>query len=227
MKLAIVIPVYNEEKVIRGVINAIPKKIKGIDKIEIIAVNDGSTDKTNEQVGKTRAHLISHPINLGAGATTATGLEASRILRSDIVLTMDGDGQHDPKDIERIIRPILQKKADVVIGTRLKNSKGMPFYRKVGNIGLNIITLMLSGKWTSDSQSGFKAFTKKALCDISLDLNGYEFCSEIIMEASKNDLKVAEVPIRVIYSEYSKRKGQSFLNGFNIVIKLIYKKIIG
>ena len=140
---------------------------------------------------------------------------------------MDGDGQHDPKDIEKVIEPILRKKADVVIGTRLKNSKGMPFYRKIGNIGLNIVTLTLSGKWTSDSQSGFKAFTRNALCDINLDLNGYEFCSEIIMETSKNNLKVVEVPIKAIYSEYSKHKGQSFLNGFNIVVKLIYKKIIG
>lgn len=227
MKLAIVIPVYNEGAVIRGVINKLPKKLSRVSKIDILAINDGSSDNSEAEIKKTRAILISHHANLGAGCATATGLEAARRMRADITVTFDGDGQHDPKDIPRVIEPILKGNADLVIGTRLVQSKGMPIYKKVGNFGLNLITYILSGKWTTDSQSGLKAFSLKALKKINLDSAGYEFCSEIVIEAAKERLKIAEVPIKVIYSRYSRRKGQSIFNGVNIIIKLLFKKITG
>ena len=225
MHLAIVIPVFNEGQVIRKVISGLPKKLKGVDKITVLAVDDGSSDNSAEEIKKTNARLFCHPINLGAGGATATGLEAAKILKADIVITMDGDGQHNPKEIAELLKPILSKTADIVIGTRLKGKGSMSISRRVGNIGLNIATLLLSGKWTSDSQSGYKALTKEALNKINLDLTGYEFCSEIIIECSKQNLRLIEIPINSIYSDYSKKKGQSALNGFNIITKLIYRKI--
>lgn len=227
MHLAIVIPVFNEAPVIKKVINSLPKKIKGIKKITVLAINDGSMDNSEAEIKKTRAILVSHHTNLGAGCATATGLEAARRIRADITVTFDGDGQHDPKDIPRVIEPIIKGDADLVIGTRLIQSKGMPIYKKVGNFGLNFITYILSGKWTTDSQSGLKAFSLKALKKINLNLAGYEFCSEIVIEAAKEKLKIIEVPIKVIYSRYSRRKGQSIFNGVNIIIKLLFKKITG
>lgn len=225
--IAIVIPVYNEGAVIRDVINSIPNKIDGISRITILAIDDGSTDDSAEQIKKTNAILIEHPWNMGAGSATITGLEAAQKIGTNIALTFDGDGQHSPEDIPAIIKPILDKKADLVIGTRLINHKGMPWYKKIGNFGLNLITFSLSGKWSSDSQSGFKAFSKKALEKMHIDTVGYEFCSEIIIEASRAKLKVVEIPIKVIYSNHSKKKGQSILNGVNIVFKLFFKKITG
>jgi glycosyltransferase involved in cell wall biosynthesis len=225
--LAIIIPVYNEGMVIRDVIDSIPRKLVGIGKITILAVNDGSTDNSAEEINKTRAVLIEHPWNMGAGSATITGLEAAKMLDCDIAVTFDGDGQHCPDDIARVIKPIVQDNIDFVIGTRLKNHKGMPWTRKIGNVGLSTITMFLSGRWTSDSQSGFKGFSKKAIDKIKLETTGYEFCSEIIIEASKHKLKTKEIPIKVIYNHYSKKKGQSILNGVNIVFRLIFKKITG
>jgi len=227
MKLAIVIPVYNEGSVIRNVIESLPKKIKGIKDVTVVAVNDGSTDDSAEQIKKTSAILIDLSINMGAGAATTAGLEGAKILNSDIAVTMDGDGQHNPADIEKLIKPIQAKKADLVIGTRLVNPRGMPWYKQIGNKGLSLATFLLSGRWTTDSQSGFKAFSRKALEKLKMEMLGYEFCSEVVMDAATKKLKIKEVPVEVIYSEYSKRKGQSIFNGVNIIVKLFFKKITG
>jgi len=227
MKLAIVIPVYNEEKVIKGVINSIPRKIKGVDKIEIIAVNDGSTDNSAEEIKKTRAKLIDLPINLGYGGASITGLEVAKILRSDIVVTFDGDGQHDSQDIDKIIKPIIAHKTNIVIGTRFADTQGMPFYKKWGIQTMNFIIFCLSGSWVSDSQSGLKAFSKKALERLRFDTSGMEFASEVIIEARRKRLKIYEVPTQTIYTSYSKSKGQNLLNGVNIIIKILYKQLVG
>lgn len=223
--LSIVIPVYNEGQIIKRVINSIPLKIKGVKKISIIAVDDASTDNSKSEILKTKAILLQHPINMGAGSATITGIKAAQKLDSDVVVTLDGDGQHDPAEIEKLISPILRHQTDIVIGTRLKKLGRMPFARKIGNWGLNIITYAISRAWTSDSQSGFKAFSKEAISKIDIEGLGFEFCSEIIIEAKRHGLKIVDVPIKAIYTEYSKKKGQSVFNGMNIVIKLIFKKL--
>jgi len=223
--LSIVIPVYNEGQIIKRVINSIPRRIKGVNSISVIAVDDGSTDNSEEQISRTRAILLRHPINMGAGSATITGLKATQRINSDIIVTLDGDGQHDPSEIEKLIAPILQERADIVIGTRLKKTGNMPTIKKIGNWGLNLITFAVSRVWTTDSQSGFKAFSKCAISKIDIEGMGYEFCSEIIIEAKRHKLKMAEVPIKAIYTEYSNKKGQSILNGTNIVIKLLLSKL--
>jgi glycosyltransferase involved in cell wall biosynthesis len=154
-----------------------------------------------------------------------TGLEAAKKLGADLVVTIDGDGQHDPRDIQKLIQPVLLDQADLVIGTRLKDPKGMPALKRFGNLGLNLITYVISKKWTSDSQSGFKCFSAQAIDKMDIEALGYEFCSEIIIEAKRKKLRMAEVPIKVIYTDYSKRKGQSIFNGTNIVIKLLIRKL--
>ena len=227
MHLIIVIPIYNEGSVIQKVIKSLPPRLSGVKKIDILAIDDGSSDNSAAQVRSTRAILVSHHANLGVGCATATGLEAARRMGADVAVTFDGDGQHDPSDISKVIKPVLANRADLVIGTRLANPKGMPALKKIGNWGLNFITYLVSGKWTTDSQSGFKAFSARALKKMDLDSAGYEFCSEIILEATRKRLKITEIPIKVIYNRYSRRKGQSVFNGVNIVVKLILKKITG
>jgi len=224
MHLAIVIPVFNEEEVVKKVIDSLPKKIKGIDKITILAVNDGSTDNSASEIKKTRAVLISLPLNLGYGGANITGIEATKILHADIVVTFDGDGQHNPKEIEKIIQPILSGAADFVIGVRSINNNKMPKIKKIGNWGMSFITSILSKSWVTDSQSGFKAFSRFAIDKMKIDALGYEFCSELVIEAKRQNIKIKEIPISAIYTDYSMRKGQSIFNGMNLVVKLFFKK---
>lgn len=227
MRLAIIIPAYNEEKTIARVIKGIPEKITGISEINTFVINDGSNDKTEEIAQKAGATVLSHLINQGVGAATVTGLEAAKKIDADIAITLDADGQHDPKEIAKMVELILKKKYDVVIGTRLINRKNMPLLKSFGNFFMNWITFALYGDWFRDSQSGFKGFSRKALEKLELSSQGYEICSEIIGEIQKNKLKYKEIAIKTIYTDYSKKRGQLALNGVNIILKLIIKKITG
>lgn len=227
MKLAILIPAYNEESIISRVIKSIPKKIKGIKEQTIFLIDDGSSDQTPKLAKKAGAQVLSHLINQGVGTATITGLEAAKIIGADVTITLDGDGQHDPKEISKIVELILKKKYDVVIGSRITNRQQMPKYKLAGNFLMNWITFALYGLWVKDSQSGFKGFSKKALQKMRLSSGGYEICSEIIGEINRLKLRYFEMPIKTIYTKYSKKRGQYPLNAVNIVIKLITKAIIG
>jgi len=222
LKIFIVMPAFNEEKMVGKVIKALMKR--GYK--NIVVVDDGSTDNTTKIAKKEGALVIGHPINRGLGAALGTGIETALQNKADIIVTFDSDGQHHPDDIKRIIKPIIDNKADAVIGTRLKNSKGMPIIRKIGNWGFNIITYLLFGVWTTDSQSGFRAFNKKAASRIEIKTNKMEVSSEIIKEIGHKKLRYGEVPIKAIYTDYSITHGQSSLNAFRILAKLILRKLM-
>ena len=230
MNLLIVIPAYNEAEVIKSVLKTIPRRISGIKKIQTVVVDDGSNDDTALVSQKHGATVISHLLNLGVGAATITGIEYAKSQNADIVVTIDGDGQHNPNDIEKLIKPIIMGKSDIVIGSRTKctgKSCDMPWVKKAGNQIMNGMTFIFYHKWISDTQSGFKALSKKALTAIRLSQSGYEICSEIIGEAARRKLRICEVPVQAIYTEYSKRKGQSILNAINIFIRLITRSVMG
>ncbi|AKM82192.1 TPA: glycosyltransferase family 2 protein [Candidatus Berkelbacteria bacterium] len=226
MKLAILIPAFNEEPTITKVIKAIPKKIVGISEKEIFIIDDGSEDRTGIIARNAGAMVLTHLVNQGVGAATITGLEAAKLYDADIAITIDADGQHDPKEIEKIVNLIVKKKYDVVIGSRLLQRKEMPKFKAFGNFLMNWVTYAIYGLWVKDSQSGFKGFSKKAVRELNLTCRGYEICSEIIGEINRNNLKFVEMPIKTIYTEYSKKRGQYPLNAVNIVLKLIIKLIL-
>lgn len=227
MKLAIIIPAYNEEKSIKDVLLNLPKSVEGISEIFSIVVDDGSSDSTHTLAKECATHAIKHIINLGVGAATTTGIEAAKKLGANIAVTIDADGQHNPKDIKRILRPVLSNKTDVVIGTRMLNTKGMPALKIFGNWAMNLMTFLIFHKWSTDSQSGMKAFNEKALTKMCFHSMGYEICSEIIGEIKRNKLRLKEIPIEVIYSDYSKMKGQNFVNAINIFTRSIAIKLSG
>ncbi len=227
MKLAIIIPAYNEEKTIGKVLELIPKKILGIDEIFTIVVDDGSTDATYFRSKEKSSHTIRHSVNLGVGAATITGIEMAKKFGMHMVATLDGDGQHNPLDLPKLIKPIIDKKADVVIGSRMFNVEGMPPIKIFGNWIMNFITLIVFRRWVTDSQSGMKALSEKALKSMKLHSRGYEICSEIIGDAKEKRLKLIEVPIETIYSEYSKIKGQNILNAVNIFTRILFFKVTG
>ncbi len=224
MHLVVIIPAYNESKVIGRVVATIPRKFKGIKKITPIVVDDNSRDETCTVAENAGAVCVRHSSNLGAGGATITGIAAAKKLDADIVVTMDADGQHDPADMELLVRPIVEDEVDVVLGSRLKRkSEAMPFYKTMGNNILNFITYVFFHIWVTDSQSGYKAFSKKALRKIKLRTTGYEFCSEIIGQIKEHKLRYTEVPIATIYTDYSRSKGQLALNAVNIILGLLLR----
>jgi glycosyltransferase involved in cell wall biosynthesis len=170
---------------------------------------------------------LRHKINRGKGAATKTGIEAAKLLGADIIVTMDGDGQHDPKDIEKLIDPILKKNCDVVLGSRLVNPKGMPKHKIVANHIGNFFTWYLFGLWVTDSQSGFRAYSRHAAEVINTKADRYEYDSEVIREIYVYKLKFTEIPIAVRYTEYSmgKFQKQGFANGIVTLYKMFWKLI--
>lgn len=220
----IVIPAFNEDVIIQDVI----KEINNEGYKNIIIVDDGSKDNTFRKAKEINGiTALKHKINRGKGAATKTGIEAAKLLGADIIVTMDGDGQHDPKDIEKLVKPIIENKKDVVLGSRLKNPKGMPHYKRIHNHIANIITWYLFGLWVTDSQSGFRAYSKKAADLINTKADRYEYDSEIIREIYIYKLRFEEVPIKVRYTDYSKSKleKQNIFNGFKTVYKMFWKLI--
>lgn len=223
-KIFIVIPILNEGKVIRDVIAEIKKS--GYE--NIIVVDDGSQDGTFQKIKEiSGVTVLRHKINRGKGAAAKTGIEAAKLLEADIIVTMDGDGQHDPADIPKLIAPIMDGDCEVVLGTRLKNTAGMPWHKIIHNWIGNAITWYLFGLWVTDSQSGMRAYSKKAAGLINTRYDRYEYESEVIREIYIYKLKYKEVPITVRYTEYSKNKEekQSFANGIKTFYKMLWKLI--
>ncbi len=228
-KIGVVLPAFNEAKVIGKVLDEIPGKIevKGQSYgIKIIVVNDSSTDSTAKEVKKRQnITLINHLLNSGAGAATRTGMHYAKEIGCDFVVTMDSDGQHSIKDLKTLIEEIIKGQADFIIGSRLKQKNGnMPLAKRVGNLGLSIITFLLLGVYVSDSQSGLKALNRKALKSIDFHSNNYAFCSEMIWKAHQAKLKINEVPIEAIYTDYSISRGQKNLTGAIEIIKQLIKR---
>jgi len=219
--VCIILPAYNEAPVIEQVLDSLKKqKLKA----KIVVIDDGSTDETAKIARKKEVGVLRHVLNRGLGGALGTGLAFAKKAGADIAVTLDSDGQHDPADIKRVVKPILDGKADVVIGTRWKSNHGeIPFDRKVITIASNILTFFLFGILTSDSQSGFRAFSKKAIDTIIIRTQGMEVSSEFFGEIKKNKLRLAEVPIKVIYTPYSRKKGQTNLNSIQILLKLILR----
>lgn len=215
----IVVPVYNEGPVIKGVL----ADLKKAGYKNIIVVDDGSSDETISEIKDEEVHYLRHGLNRGKGAATKTGFEAAKLLGAEVIVTMDGDGQHYIEDIPKLVKPIVEEGFDVVLGSRIFSTKEIPlikiFYNHVGNF----LTWVFYGLWVSDSQSGFRAYSKKALRLIDTKTDRYEYDSEVIQEIKKHKLKFEEVPIRVRYTDYSRNKAtkQSFINGVKTVIKMI------
>lgn len=218
MKTLIIIPAYNEEKVIVSTIRKV-RHYYGID--DIVVINDGSTDQTENQSHREGVRVCSHSLNRGLGGALGTGFAIARLLDVDILVTLDGDGQHDPVEISTLLQPLLNNESDVVIGSRLLGRGSMPPIRKLYNVVGNVFTWIIFGVWTTDSQSGFRAFNKHAIHTIDLHTNHMEVSSEFFKEIRRNGLRFREVPIRAIYTVYSLSKGQNFFVGIKTVARLL------
>lgn len=223
MKLLIGIPAYNEEKLIGRVIESLPHRLTGISTIDIVVVDDGSSDRTGQIAREKKAMVLTHLLNRGLGGSLKTIIEYAKQGSYDIAVTFDADGQHSAGDIGKIILPIIKKNKDIVIGTRWKNYGSAPISRRVINFLANLFTFLLYGVYTTDSQSGFRSLNKKAINSIQLHTDGMEVSSEFFKEIYRNKLHFTEVPIHAIYTTYSKSKGQRLTNAPNIFIQLFVR----
>jgi len=224
--ICIVIPAFNEEVTIGNVITGLKKYFKKASyQYEIVVVNDGSKDHTRDVAKKQGATVIDHILNTGAGGATATGLSYAGQNGFDIAVTLDADGQHSAEDVLKGIHLSLSTKTDLLVGSRLINSKGMSKVKVIGNMGLSLITRILFGINVTDSQSGLRIFSRKALEQLRWETSGYEFCSEMLWRAKQMKLVIDEYPIEAIYTEYSRSKGQNNWNAVNIVKSLIKRRL--
>jgi len=196
LKITVGIPAFNEEKNIASII----QKLSQVADI-VIVCDDGSTDNTAKIAEKMGAIVITHQQNLGYGAAIRSLFLKARELDSDMLVTLDSDGQHRISDVLPIVDPILKNQADLVIGSRFltENQKDMPKYRK---IGIKMITTLANtslDESVTDSQSGFRAYSKNILFEITPSEKGMGVSNEILMKASKKNFKIIEVPIVVSY----------------------------
>ena len=196
MKVTIGIPAYNEEKNIAKIITKL-KKITD----SIIVCDDGSSDMTSEIAKNLGVIVISHKKNMGYGAAIRTIFEKSAEIGSDILVTFDADGQHRIEDVSRVLHPLENSEADIVIGSRfLGKQSNVPNYRKLGIKVITQVTNSSIKTKLTDSQSGFRAYSKQVLSKISLSEIGMGISTEILIKASSGGLRITEVPITILYS---------------------------
>ena len=197
MEITVGIPAYNEEKNIAKVITQLQKVAD-----KIIVCNDGSTDLTSEIAQRMGAIVIDHPKNLGYGAGIRSIFLKAKELKVELLVTFDADGQHRVDDISTVITPILEDRADIVIGSRfLSDDSDVPDYRKVGIKTITTLTNFATKKKITDSQSGFRAYGKKAIEELNISDYGMGVSTEILIKADKKNLRIIEVPITILYGE--------------------------
>lgn len=221
MKTLAVIPAYNEETKVAQVVKDVLKYVD-----EVIVVDDGSADNTAEAAQQAGAAVIKHAQNCGPGAAPMTGFLAARKKGADFVVTLDADGQMNPADIPELLKPLKEKKADIAFGNRFAGRNSIPIIRRLFNAAGNFITFFATGKWIPDSQSGFKAFNRKVLDEIDLRMSGFEYCTEIVRECVHNKWRDVHVPVKVVYSEYTMAKGQSFAGGVKTALKILLRSFL-
>lgn len=218
----IVIPAYNEEKTIAEVVRSASGNAD-----RILVVDDGSIDRTAVNAQSAGATVVTHMLNRGLGGALGTGIAAALHLGADTIVTMDADGQHRVEDAIRLFERLEEGDVDFVIGSRmLEGREGMPLHRQLANTIGNGLTWALFGLWVTDSQGGLRAMTRFAAERIELKTNRMEVSSEFIKEIKDKNLRFAEVPITVIYTEYSLSKGQGLMTGLRTAAKLILRRLI-
>lgn len=212
-KVLVIIPAYNEERFIGSVVLKVRQHAESV-----IVVDDGSTDGTAEIAQAAGAVVVKHPTNKGKGAALNTGFQRARQLEPEVVVLLDGDGQHLPEEVPILIAPVVRGEADIVIGSRyLQKRSQVPAHRVWGHQAFNWLTNIISGTRITDSQSGYRAFSARALELISFNSESFSVESEMQLLARQHNLRLAEVSVTIRYPDKPKRSviahGLTVLNG--------------
>jgi glycosyltransferase involved in cell wall biosynthesis len=218
----IVIAAYNEgsviAKVIENIINVFPN---------IVVVDDGSKDITAEAAKNAGAKIVSHPINLGQGAALQTGIDFALLQNAEVIVTFDADGQHRIEDAITMVEYLIDNQIDIVCGSRFLNvrSSTLPFKRKLLLKMATLFTRITTGIPVTDAHNGLRALSLKAAKAIRITQNRMAHASEIIFQIHEKSLIFAEIPVEIIYTEYSLKKGQKVSNSINILLDIFIGRI--
>ena len=214
------IPAYNEESVISKVVKEVQNYVD-----KVVVCDDGSTDKTSENANSAGAIVIKLESNKGKGAAMRSLFDYAKKENADIVVTIDGDGQFLPEEIPKLIKPVMNNQADIVIGYRFDDKDEMPAYRRVGNKLLDKVSNLATELPYRDTQSGFRSYSKKAIESIKITTNGFGADSDILIDASRKGLRISEEKITVLYNTGGKTSTKNPVSHVGDVIYSVVETI--
>ena len=213
----LIIPCFNEGPVIQEVIENARETFPNI-----VAVNDGSSDDSAARIHAGGAHLVNHPVNLGQGAGIQTGVEYARAQPgAEYFVTFDADGQHQVKDVVRMVGRLREEPVDIIVGTRFGRPRAeddqVPWIKRVVLQTVVFLSPTTRRLGLSDAHNGLRVFNRKVADEMNIRMNGMSHASELVSMIDQKGWRVAEEPVDILYTEYSMSKGQSLINGVNIL----------
>jgi polyprenyl-phospho-N-acetylgalactosaminyl synthase len=213
-KVWLIIPVYNEATVIGDVVREALRTFPNI-----VCVDDGSKDGSADQIRAAGAHLVRHPINLGQGGALQTGVEYARAQPgAEFFVTFDADGQHQVDDVEAMVARLETEPVDIVVGTRFHgDTSHIPLLKRIVLKTVVALSPTLRKLKLTDAHNGLRAFNRTVAEQMNITLNGMGHASEIVEMIVDKQWRVVEQPVTIVYTEYSMAKGQSLINGVNIL----------
>lgn len=217
MKTVAVIPAYNECGAVGGVVKGAKNYVD-----EVVVVDDHSKDNTLDEAVKAGAKAVRLIVNMGVGFSTRTGCEIALRNGADIIITLDGDGQHDPSEIPKLVEMLNKEKLDIVFGSRPAD-KNMPFIKRLGNTGLSMWAKWLFNVDIKDTQTGFHVFHSDAYSKLKWESRRYSMVSEISARTGKTKLKYREVPIKTIYT--CKTTGMAKRDAMKALLRMVWWRI--
>jgi len=211
----LIVPCYNEGQVIQEVLASARETFPNI-----VAVNDGSRDNSAQAIHAAGAHLVNHPVNLGQGAAIQTGVEYARKQPgAEFFVTFDADGQHQVKDVMRMIERLRTEPLDIIVGTRFAGQENsqVPWIKRAVLKTVVMLSPRTKKLGLTDAHNGLRAFNRRVAEEMNIRMNGMSHASEIVTMIDKQGWRVDEEPVDILYTEYSMSKGQSLINGVNIL----------
>ena len=222
-RVFVLIPSYNEADVVLDTIMS----VKG--PYEIVLIDDASTDNTRQVVAHLPIYYLRHSVNLGQGAALQTGMTFAYQQGADIVVHFDADGQHNPDDIPRFIDELERRNLDVLLGSRFLKSedrRSVPIFKQLVLKIATFVNGLVTGLWLTDAHNGFRVMNQHGLGLIWLKENRMAHATEILAQIHRHGLRVGELSTHITYSSYSKAKGQSWMNSFNILFDLFVNRYL-
>lgn len=218
-----IIPVYNEGPVVRSVVERVLEHYR-----HVVCVNDCSSDNSAAEILAAGAYLVEHPINMGQGAALQTGFEFARLLPGiRFAVTFDSDGQHRLEDVARMLEVIEEKQTDFVLGSRFLGTEavGMSGGKRTLLRAAIWFSNTTSGVHLTDTHNGLRVFNKRVLDEIHLSIPDMAHASEILEVIRRHDYSYTEIPVEIVYTDYSRAKGQSMINAINIAFDTLLRKV--
>ena len=220
-RVIVVVPAYNEDATIDGVV----RELRG-EGLEVVVVDDGSTDETGLAARRAGAQVLRHAINRGQGAAIQTGIEHALRRGAMAVVTFDADGQHDASDVHAVVTPVLAGECDVALGSRFLDGRSrVPLTRRIVLMVGVLFTRLISRVRLTDTHNGLRALSRRAARELTISMDGMAHASEIIDQIRARGWRYREIPVAVRYTPYSLRKGQRSSNAVRIALEMLAEKL--